>query len=90
MSNVNQTIYVAVFEHRHGVDVSAFRTEDQAEALRQRIASDYWDQEMPDWVERPEDPGELADAYFEEMGYHGEYFHIHPTELQGDCAEVPT
>lgn len=87
MSNVNQTIYVAVFEHRHGVDVFVYRTEEQAEALRQRIASDYWEQEMPDGVERPDDPEEMADAYFGEMGDHGEYFHIHPTLLQGDCAE---
>ena len=32
---------------------------------------------------KPEDPEEMADAYFNEMGDHGEFFNIQQVPLQG-------
>ena len=80
---MSQQIWVLVFEHKHGMDVTAYTTQQAAERARQGIAAEFWEDEMPEDLPRPEDPEELADAYFDEMSNHGEYLTIQETTLQG-------
>ena len=79
---VGQTLWVAVFEHKHGMDTFALTSFEAAENLRNSIAAEFWETEMGD-LPKPEDPDELAEAYFNEMSSHGEFFTIHETTLQG-------
>ena len=76
------TLWVAVYEHKYGMDTHAFTTHAEAEGMRRRIADWFWEAEMGD-LPKPEDPDELAEAYFNEMSSHGEFFTIHETTLQG-------
>lgn len=80
---VGYSVWVLVFEHKYGMDVRTYTTRQAAEQFRQGLAADFWDTEMPEDLPRPEDPADLADAYFDEMGSHGEYATIHETPLQG-------
>lgn len=74
-------VYVALYEHKHGVDVSVFSSEAKAHEWSIEIAEEYWD----DWMDeqKPEDKDELASQYWEEVGDHhpGEYFSIYPKEV---------
>lgn len=79
---VGQNLWVAVFEHKHGMDTFACTTRLAAEILREGVAAQFWEAEMGD-LPKPSDPEELADAYFDEMGSHGEFFTIQETTLQG-------
>lgn len=79
---VGGTLWVAVFEHKHGMDTFALTSRAAAEALRRVIAADFWETEMGD-LPKPDDAEEMADAYFDEMSSHGEFFTIHETTLQG-------
>lgn len=80
---VGQTLWVLVYEHKYGLGVTAYTTEQAAQKALQGIAAEFWDDEMPEDLPRPEDPCEMADAYFEEMGQHGEFAYIEMTTLQG-------
>lgn len=60
-------VYVAVYEHRNGINTQAFLTAEGAEAWRQELAAAYWVHDMPTDEARPEDPAAAADAYFEYM-----------------------
>lgn len=79
---VGQNLWVAVYEHKHGMDTFACTTRLAAEILREGVAAQFWEAEMGD-LPKPSDPDELADAYFDEMGNHGEFFSIQETTLQG-------
>lgn len=79
---VGQNLWVAVYEHKHGMDTFACTTRLAAEILREGVAAQFWEAEMGD-LPKPSDPEELADAYFDEMGSHGEFFTIQETTLQG-------
>lgn len=79
---VGQNLWVAVYEHKYGMDTFACTTRLAAEILREGVAAQSWEAEMGD-LPKPSDPEELADAYFDEMGSHGEFFTIHETTLQG-------
>lgn len=79
---VGECLWVAVFEHRHGMDTFACTTRLAAEMLREGVAAQFWEVEMGD-LPKPEDPEDLADAYFNEMGNRGEHFTIQETTLQG-------
>ena len=37
-------IVIATYEHRHGIDVFAFTSLEKAEACRETIARDNWDE----------------------------------------------
>jgi hypothetical protein len=79
------TIWVAVYDHRFGQDIEAYGTEAEAELERQGIAGGNWDNEFNTDVPKPDDPEELADAYFEMMGErgdgHSESFTIEKKEI---------
>lgn len=79
---VGNFVWICVYEHKHGMNTWAFTSEAAAAQHRQFIAESWWDEEMPEGVEKPEDLEELTDAYFEEMGAHGEFYTIHRTLLE--------
>ena len=79
---VGQNLWVAVYEHKYGTDTFACTTRLAAEILREGVAAQSWGAEMGS-LPKPSDPEELADAYFDEMGSHGEFFSIQETILQG-------
>jgi hypothetical protein len=71
-------VYVTTFEHKHGRDVAAWATAERAELERQRIAAEWWEQELSG-ADMPDDPSEAADEYF---GTVDEYFNIDECEVQ--------
>lgn len=85
MTRETETIYVVVYEHKHGSDIFARRSRTEAENLRNELAADWWDEEMPEGEPKPEDPYELADIYFDEMSSRGECCYIESVLLPGDC-----
>ena len=75
------TVFVAIYEHRHGTDVNVFATEDGARAWKDELAREYWS----DYCEG-EPPSEGAgDAYFEAAGEYGdgEFFSLEEHPIQG-------
>ncbi len=80
---VLKKVEVAIWDHRHGTEVSVFTDEAGVEAYRQQTAEENWDDEM-DGQEMPKDPKEAADAYFDEMRDRGEeYFSHQSSEING-------
>jgi hypothetical protein len=74
-ARIKRTVCTAIYEHDYGTDVRVFRTEAQAEAWRNEIAKEWWDNEFPD-EERPGD-AEIGARYFDRMRDGGdEYFTI--------------
>ena len=63
-------VYVAIQEHRHGMDVNVYNTWAGAEAWKEEIARENWDRVSEDPL--PED--DCADEYFDLV--HGEWFRI--------------
>lgn len=78
-------VFVTVYSHRHGEDLGACATAEDAEAARQLTAASQWDSEI-DGVAKPDDPKELADLYYEIMGERcgrEESFEVSAVELSG-------
>ena len=73
---VGARVVVAVYEHRHGVDVRAFQSETGARTWRCEIAERWWEEEFDD--ERPTQ-GDIGQAYFESI--EGESFTVHEVEV---------
>ena len=68
-----QTIWLGVYEHRHGTDIAAYATEAAAEAGREVLACGQWENELPD---EPMPATDVADAYFDLMAERVEWFEI--------------
>ncbi len=75
-------VFVVIYEHRHGMDVSAHASHGQAHAAVAEIARTWW----PERADRaaPEDCSglsdeEVVDAYFE--GHEGEFYSIEETKV---------
>jgi len=83
-------VFVATYEHHHGRDVSVYATKALAEAVRQEIADEGWDEAFLD--AKPDDPHEMADAYFQMMGErdHGEWFTVEECNVVADAEATPT
>ena len=69
----DQTVWLGVYEHRHGVDIGAYATGEAAEAGREALAREQWECELPD---EPMPETDVADAYFELMSERGEWFEL--------------
>ena len=84
-------VFVATYEHRHGADIQVFATGAGAEQYRQTIASEWWDDEMKGDTEKPTNPEELADVYFDYMidRDRGEFFSVEECEVAGMPATTP-
>jgi hypothetical protein len=76
-----QTVFVARYEHRHGVDYRVFADEQSANRWRYELATAWWSHEMPDDEAPPEDLEERATAYFERVSGR-EYFEIDSTKVE--------
>lgn len=76
-------VYVAVFSHRHGTDLTAYATAELANEAAFEIADEWWEREMPTWQKRPDSRKELADQYWERMTDHGESFEVQELEIEG-------
>ena len=63
-------VYVAIHEHRHGMDVNVYDTWAGAEAWKEEIARENWDRVSED----PLLEDDCADEYFDLV--HGEWFRI--------------
>jgi hypothetical protein len=76
--------FLAIYEHRHGTDYCLFRSPESAERWRQRIALEYWQDEMRCPLPNAP-PHEIADAYFESMSCRGlcntEFFSTEELEI---------
>ena len=72
-------IVIATYEHRHGTDVFAFTNIEKAEACREAIARDNWDE-----FEDENKPDEFeADFYWDCMSeYGGEWFNYDWYEVE--------
>jgi len=70
-------VVVATYEHKHGLDVRAFQSEQGALRWRMEIADRWWDDEFDD--ERPA-AGDIGQAYFENI--EGEFFNIHDVAVE--------
>lgn len=68
------TVWVTMYDHKHGTDIEVFHTEEAAELFRQQLAAEWWDDEMEGSM--PTDPKEAADAYFAAGQKHGEWFDV--------------
>jgi len=68
------TVWVTMYDHKHGTDIDVFYSEEAAEAYRQGLADDWWDEAMDE--PKPADPKEAADAYFAAGAKHGEFFDV--------------
>lgn len=68
------TVWVTMYDHKHGTDIEVFDTEEAAELFRQQLAAEWWDEEMEGNM--PTDPKEAADAYFAAGQKHGEWFDV--------------
>jgi hypothetical protein len=74
-----QTIWLGVYEHRHGTDISAYATEAAAQAGREALAREMWEDELPD---EPMPAADVAGAYFDLVSEH-EWFEIRVVSLEG-------
>ncbi|WP_454629577.1 hypothetical protein [Bradyrhizobium cenepequi] len=76
---------VAIYETRHGDETRLYASSDDARAWRNQIAGENWAARMDD--EKPADPTEAADAYFERVGeMRGDFFRIEELEVSGSLA----
>ena len=73
-------LYIARYEHPHGTEVFACASEAEALALREDLARENWEQEMPG---TPRPASAVGEAYFAALGERwgdNEYFEIVPVD----------
>lgn len=74
-------VYVAVYEHNHGEDISVYATKEGANKWRAQLADEWWSHEFP-YDMPPNDPGLKADVYWDKMAENGEeFFNIHECDV---------
>ena len=69
-------VCVAIYEHRHGIDVRVFDAFAKAQAWKDELGAEYWTRASDD--PQPEDA--CGDEYFD-IAY-GEYFTICELEVE--------
>jgi hypothetical protein len=80
VSQAGSSIWTGNYEHRHGNDLSVYATEEAAQAGRDRVAEEQWENEG---VPLPKPETDIGDAYFDymERRERGEWFHIEKHEM---------
>lgn len=73
-----KTVWVAIYENRHGTYPTVFEKEADAWHYREELADLYWEDEFPG-EPRPDDPTELGTTYFEDID--GEWFSVVESEI---------
>ena len=85
---MNPTLYVTLYEHRHGTDVAIWPSEAAALAFRDDLSREQGAQELPD---EPLTANDVGETYFDIMGERlsgTEYFAIYPRQIeQADDAD---
>ena len=72
------TIYLAIYEHKHGSDHAVFSTREKAVDWKNQIGTDYWSDVSGD--DCPS--SDVGDKYFEIAGEQGsEWFRIEEHEI---------
>ncbi|MGY3482256.1 hypothetical protein ACVW1C_000139 [Bradyrhizobium sp. USDA 4011] len=78
---------VAIHETRHGDETRLYPNSDTARAWRREIAAENWAARMDE--DKPADPDELAEAYFERVGeMRGDFFRVEELEIVGGTVPV--
>ncbi|TAI67594.1 hypothetical protein [Bradyrhizobium sp. Leo170] len=73
---------VAIYETRHGDETRLYANSDDARTWRREIAAENWAARMDE--DKPADPDEIADAYFERVGeMRGDFFRVEVLEIGG-------
>ena len=81
-STTQQTVHVAVYEHRHGSDIRAFASPEGVTKWRREIADEWFEQEVG--KAKPADPKAMTDEYFEHVGDAcGEHFSSQEVNIEG-------
>lgn len=81
-------VFVAIFETRHGDETRTFHRLEDAQAWRRDIATENWAAHLDE--DKPADPQETADAYFERVGEsRGDFFRIEECKMEGPAAPSP-
>lgn len=78
-------VWVLCINHRHGTNVEVYLTEEGAIQGLADYVEGQWENEitsLEDSPEKPSDPEEMVDAYFEFMSY-DESYEIAYTHLNG-------
>lgn len=76
------TVYVAIFDHKHGHDISVYQTLEGAERWRVELADDYWHDAFGPDHEKPADKEKMAQEYWDCMRDNGEeWFSIEKCEV---------
>lgn len=78
---VLQRVVVAMYEHRHGIDVRAFTHQGEAMSWRTKLAKRWWHDAFDD--EPPADD-EIGEEYFGRMLERDEFFSTQECEVEGD------
>ena len=76
-------VIVTIYSYRYGEDIGVYATFEGAENARQDIADEWWEHEMPKSESKPVDRKKMADAYFEHMENHDEFFSVEECEVIG-------
>lgn len=83
------TVFITLFEHRHGHDLAVFDSLEAAEAYKDNLAEDYWDEVNegleegdPEYIPMPET--NKGNHYFQIKGESAtpEYFSITKTHVR--------
>ncbi|WP_294533391.1 hypothetical protein [uncultured Rhodoblastus sp.] len=81
-SVTQETVHVAVYEHKHGSDMRAFASPECVTKWRREIADEWFEREIG--KAKPADPEAMADEYFEHVGdASGEYFSSQEVKIEG-------
>ena len=82
--NERESVYVAIYSHKHGTDVAVYMSEERAWEWADEIARTYWE----DWYEEPIPTEDAGKNYFNGMSEVGgdEWFTVERKQIEEDKA----
>lgn len=69
-----QTVYIATIDTRHGTNVLAGRDEDSIKLEIANYVEEWWEENMPEDHDRPENAGLMIEEYFDNTNEYLEQF----------------
>lgn len=72
-------VFVLTIEHKHGLDVTAYRTREAADQALADYCSEQWESEMPEGETCPESAIDRVARYFDHV--EGEYANAIPCDI---------
>lgn len=70
----DKTVWVGIYDHKHGRDVSVFATEADALQWRINLADEWWENEFGSEADKPDDKQIMANIYWDKLADMGEEF----------------